>query len=159
MADFINETIMLGTCRVGVAQPRRGDQCLRKALTYSDERLQVLTLVTPDGAYGGPAQVAFNQASEIRAQGYSLTIAGGCMGYRTTPETLYGTSVRLCRCPASRAIHGARGHRRSVGDLLILKNRRNIDAVHVHLGRDLVSMPAALLGLLLKKRVILQPTE
>lgn len=33
---------------------------------------QVLTLVTPDGAYGGPARVAFNQAGEIRAQGHAV---------------------------------------------------------------------------------------
>jgi glycosyltransferase involved in cell wall biosynthesis len=118
--------------------------------------LQVLTLVTPDGAYGGPARVAFNQASEIRAQGHSVTITGGCRGYPRPPDTLYGTSVRLFRARRVVPFAGAAGIAAPSAIYWIFKNRRNIDVVHVHLGRDLVSMPTALLALLLKKRLIVQ---
>ncbi|MDT5234266.1 MAG: hypothetical protein QOF47_253 [Mycobacterium sp.] len=118
--------------------------------------LQVLTLVTPDGAYGGPARVAFNQASEIRAQGHSVTIAGGCRGYRRPPDTLYGTSVQLFRARRIVPFTGAAGIAAPSAIYWIFKNRRNIDVVHVHLGRDLVSMPAAFLALRLKKRLIVQ---
>jgi glycosyltransferase involved in cell wall biosynthesis len=118
--------------------------------------LQVLTLVTPDGAYGGPARVAFNQASEIRAQGHSVMITGACRGYGTPPDALHGTPVRLFK---GRQVVPFTGHAGIAAPSVIywiFKNRRDIDVVHVHLGRDLVSMPAALLGLLLKKRVIIQ---
>jgi glycosyltransferase involved in cell wall biosynthesis len=118
--------------------------------------LQVLTLVTPDGAYGGPARVAFNQASEIRAQGHSVTITGACSGYDQPPDNLYGTPVRLFRARRIVPFTGHAGIAAPSALYWLFKNRRNIDVVHVHLGRDLVSMPAALLALLLKKRVIVQ---
>ena len=118
--------------------------------------LQVLTLVTPDGAYGGPARVAFNQASEIRAQGHSVTITGACRGYGQPPHDLYGTPVRLFRARQVVPFTGHAGIAAPSAIYWMFKNRRNIDVVHVHLGRDLVSMPAALLALLLKKRVVIQ---
>ena len=118
--------------------------------------LQVLTLVTPDGAYGGPARVAFNQAEEIRAQGHDVTITSSCRGYPEPPDTLYGTSVQLFKARQIVPLTGHAGIGAPSALYWIYKNRRNVDVVHVHLGRDLFSMPAAALALLLKKRVIIQ---
>lgn len=118
--------------------------------------LQVLTLVTPDGAYGGPARVAFNQASELRAQGHSVTITGGYRGYERPPTVLYGTRVRLFKGRQFVPFTGAAGIGAPASIAWILRHRRDIDAVHVHLGRDMVSMPAALLALALRKRLIVQ---
>jgi glycosyltransferase involved in cell wall biosynthesis len=118
--------------------------------------LQVLTLVTPDGAYGGPARVAFNQAAEIRAQGHSVTITGACRGYSQPPDSLYGISVRLFKGTQLVPLTGHAGLAAPSALYWMFKNRRSIDVVHVHLGRDLVSMPAALLALLMRKRLIVQ---
>ena len=118
--------------------------------------LQVLTLVTPDGAYGGPARVAFNQATEIRAQGHSVTIAAACQGYDVPPDVLYGTPVRLFRGRQAVPFTSHAGIAAPSALWWIFRNRRSVDVVHVHLGRDLMSMPAALLALLLGKRVVVQ---
>ncbi|MDT5009079.1 MAG: hypothetical protein QOH57_696 [Mycobacterium sp.] len=118
--------------------------------------LQVLTLVTPDGAYGGPARVAFNQATEIRAQGHSVTITGACRGYSEPPESLYGTPVRLFNAKQLVPLTGHAGIAAPSALYWMFTNRRDIDVLHVHLGRDLVSMPAALLALFLRKRLVVQ---
>ena len=118
--------------------------------------LHVVTLVTPDGAYGGPVRVAFNQAREIRSQGHSVTITGACRGYREPPQDLDGTSVHLFKARQVIPFTGFAGIASLSTILWIFKHRKDIDVMHVHLGRDMVSMPAALLGLLLRKRLIVQ---
>ena len=57
--------------------------------------LQVVTLLTPDGAYGGPARVALNQSSELLSRGHDVTVVGGTRGYRDVPTELNGVPVKL----------------------------------------------------------------
>ena len=42
--------------------------------------LQVATLFTPDGEYGGPVRVAMNQALALAAAGHEVTLAGAARG-------------------------------------------------------------------------------
>jgi glycosyltransferase involved in cell wall biosynthesis len=118
--------------------------------------LQVVTLVTPDGAYGGPLRVAFNQAREIREHGHCVTIVGACRGYSEPPETVDDTAVHLSKARRVIPFIGISGISSPAAIMWIFRHRRQIDVVHVHLGRDLVTMPAAMLALLLKKRLVIQ---
>ena len=118
--------------------------------------LQVVALVTPDGAFGGPVRVAFNQAREIRRQGHDVTIAGACSGYTRPPTVVDGTAVHLGKARRIIPLTGVSGITSPAVLMWLFRNRRDIDIVHVHLGRDLVTMPAALLALLLKKKLVVQ---
>ena len=57
--------------------------------------LQVVTLLSPDGAYGGPARVALNQSAELISRGHDVTVAAATRGYRVPPTELDGVPVRL----------------------------------------------------------------
>ena len=57
--------------------------------------LQVVTLLSPDGAYGGPARVALNQSAELIRRGHDVTVAAATRGYRVPPTELNGVPVRL----------------------------------------------------------------
>ncbi|MFF0816074.1 glycosyltransferase [Rhodococcus sp. NPDC003318] len=105
--------------------------------------LQVVTLVSPDGAYGGPARVALNQSAGLRQSGTEALVAAATRGYRTIPSDIAGVPVQLFR---SRTIVpgigfaglGAPGLYRWFS-----RHRAEFDLVHIHFGRDLVVLPIA----------------
>ena len=106
--------------------------------------LQVVTLLSPDGAYGGPARVALNQSAELISRGHDVTVVAATRGYRVTPTELNGGAGQVvCRSdpcfpePASPAwAHpGSAKWFRS--------NGAGFDVVHIHFGRDLVVLPVA----------------
>ena len=118
--------------------------------------LHVVTLVTPDGTFGGVVRVAFNLAAELRVRGHDVIVAGSARGYKPIPKALNGIPVRLWR---GRKVMPFGGHLGITAPALFLwmwRNRREIDIVHVHMGRDMVTLPAAVLALLLRKHVVLQ---
>lgn len=118
--------------------------------------LQVLTLVSPDGAYGGPARVALNQCAALVEAGHEPTLLAGTTGYSVPPQQIDGTTVRLF--PARRVLPGV-GYAATWTPALIgwLKHRgHGFDVVHVHLARDLVTMPAARVALQLGLPVVVQ---
>jgi hypothetical protein len=43
--------------------------------------LQVVTLISPDGAYGGPARVALNPSAELIRRGHDVTL-GALVGIK-----------------------------------------------------------------------------
>lgn len=120
--------------------------------------IQVVSLFTPDGAFGGPTRVAINQTRELRRGGHEVALAGGAMGFgKNLPVMVDGVPVRLF--PAHRLIPhtGFAGLtspglfwwlRRAIGDA---------DVVHIHLARDLLTLPAAAMANLAKKPYVLQP--
>jgi glycosyltransferase involved in cell wall biosynthesis len=104
--------------------------------------LQVVTLISPDGAYGGPLRVALNQADVLRGFGHDVTIIAGTWGYDHTPTDIGGTPVLLF--PARRAIHGL-GYAPTYAPRMvpwIADHATNFDIAHVHFARDLVAIPA-----------------
>jgi glycosyltransferase involved in cell wall biosynthesis len=118
--------------------------------------IHVVTLVSPDGAFGGPVRVAFNQARQLITQGCEVTIAAPCRGYETVPESIDGVPVHLTR---GWEILPAPGFAGMVSPSLlwwIWRHRSDIDVMHVHQARDLLTLPVTVLALLLRKRVILQ---
>lgn len=106
--------------------------------------LQVVTLLSPDGAYGGPTRVALNQGAELRARGHEVTIVGATRGYRVVPTELNGVPVKLFAArtfvPGTRfAGLGAPGLSR-----WFHSNRSRFDIVHLHFSRDLIMVRMAL---------------
>lgn len=106
--------------------------------------LGLVTLFSPENEYGGPVRVALNQARALSDAGHDVVVAGAARGFSgRLPETISGTPVRLF--PAIQVLPGTgfagvaspRLHRwlRSVLD--------TFDVAHVHLARDLVTLPAA----------------
>ena len=105
--------------------------------------LHVVTLVTPDGAYGGPTRVAVNLCSALRHQGHDAVIAAGVNGFDEPPAALGGVPAHLF--PARRVIPGfgyAPTHAPALGRW-IDEHASKFDIVHIHLARDLVTLPAA----------------
>lgn len=105
--------------------------------------LHVVTLLTPDGAYGGPARVAVNQAVELRRRGNDAVIACGIAGFGRALHEIEGVPVHAFDTRrlipgvgfASTVANGMRGW--------LTTNLDTFDVVHIHLGRDLVTAPAA----------------
>jgi glycosyltransferase involved in cell wall biosynthesis len=105
--------------------------------------LQVVTLLSPDGAYGGPARVALNQSAELVSRGHDVTVVGATRGYQDVPTELNGVPVELF---AARTLlpqtgfagMGAPGLRK-----WLRSNWDRFDVTHIHFGRDLVVLPVA----------------
>jgi glycosyltransferase involved in cell wall biosynthesis len=103
--------------------------------------LQVVTLFSPDGAYGGPTRVALNQSAELTRRGHDVTLVGAVRGYQPPPTELNGVPVTLF---AARTLVpgtgfagiGAPGLRK-----WLRSNWAEFDVTHIHLGRDLVVLP------------------
>lgn len=108
--------------------------------------LSVVTLVSPDGAFGGPVRVALNQATALRELGHDVTLAAGGRGFDEPPAELDGVPVRLF--PARTVVPGIGfAGLSSPGLLRWLRTAvRQTDLVHVHVARDLVTLPAAALA-------------
>jgi glycosyltransferase involved in cell wall biosynthesis len=101
--------------------------------------LHLVTLVSPDGAYGGPLRVALNQAVELRRRGHEVYIAAGWRGDGKKPESLDGTPAYLF--PIQHLVR-SRGHSGMVSVGLfqwLAANVNYFDVVHIHAGRDLIS--------------------
>ncbi|WP_448221778.1 glycosyltransferase [Gordonia iterans] len=104
--------------------------------------LQVVTLLAPDGAYGGPSTVAMNQAAELAARGHRVTLAAAVPdGYEPVAPT--GVELRTFRV-RSVGPSGSLARIAAPGMLRWLRRTADdFDVAHVHLGRDFVSAPAA----------------
>ncbi|MBD5785283.1 glycosyltransferase [Cellulosimicrobium terreum] len=105
--------------------------------------LHVATLITPDGSYGGPVRVATNQVRALRERGHDAVLLAAASGFDRLPTTWDGVPVRTFR--ARRVVPGtgfaglaAPGMRRWVR-----AHQDRFDVAHVHLARDLVTLPAA----------------
>lgn len=105
--------------------------------------LHVVTLISPDGAYGGPVRVALNQADVLRSFGHEVIVVAGAWGYDEMPSEIGGVPVLLF--PAHRAVAGI-GYAATRAPSMrswILDNAPHYDIAHVHFARDLVTIPTA----------------
>lgn len=119
--------------------------------------LSVVTLVTPTGAYGGPVRVAANQARALRERGHDVTVMAGSTGFgRTPPGDLDGVPVQLFGAHRLVPRTGFAGLAAPAMLRRLAQTVRRYDVVHVHLARDLVTLPAALLALAAGVPVVLQ---
>ena len=106
--------------------------------------LQVLTLLSPDGAYGGVARVALNQSAELIRCGHDVTITAATVGDPDPPTTVDDVPAKLF--PARMLVPGS-GFAGLVAPSMMrwfLSHRRSFDVAHIHLARELVMVPMAL---------------
>jgi glycosyltransferase involved in cell wall biosynthesis len=106
--------------------------------------LQVVTLLSPDGAGGGPAQVALNQSVELIGQGHDVTVAAATRGYPVVPTELNGVPVKLFAARTLIPRTGFAGMGAPALSRWFHSNWAGFDIVHVHFARDLVVLPVAL---------------
>lgn len=106
--------------------------------------LQIVPLITPTNEYGGPTTVALQQCEALQAAGHEVILAAGTWGYTKPPETING--IRLHLFPA-RSLSRTRPLRGITAPRIFPWLRaaaRTADIVHVHLARDLLTLPSAM---------------
>ncbi len=117
----------------------------------------MVTLFTPDGAYGGPVRVALNQARALRSSGHDVTVIGGARGFGSSlPTVIDDVEVRLF--PAITVIPriGFAGLASPTMLRWVRRNVRSFDVVHVHAARDFITLPAAQLARSARVRYVIQ---
>ncbi|WP_369246707.1 glycosyltransferase [Streptomyces sp. R41] len=117
--------------------------------------VHVVTLVSDDGAYGGPASVATGQLEECAARGHDVSLVSLWRGGSRAPGRI--GSVPFQTRPARRLLPGrftGLMHPLLVADLWRATGRADI--VHIHAGRDLVSLTALAVAALRRKRFLTQ---
>ncbi|QES59141.1 glycosyl transferase [Streptomyces venezuelae] len=117
--------------------------------------LHAVTLHSPSHAFGGPVRVALNLAKGLRARGHEARLLALGEGFDPWPTSVEGVPARLF--PARRLLPLGFSGMTSPA-LLASAGRlvRDADVVHVHLARDLVTLPVALAALRAGKPLVLQ---
>ncbi|MFG2878141.1 glycosyltransferase [Streptomyces sp. NPDC048337] len=118
--------------------------------------LHAVTLHSPSHAFGGPVRVALNLAGGLRARGHEARLVALGEGFPDPwPTSVEGVPARLF--PARRLLPLGFSGMTSPA-LLASAGRlvRDADVVHVHLARDLVTLPVALAALRAGKPLVLQ---
>jgi glycosyltransferase involved in cell wall biosynthesis len=114
---------------------------------------QIVTYVSTDGAFGGPLTVAMGQAKELARRGHEVDLLAGWDG--TAKIEIPGVNVKLF--PIHRWLRsGFSGMTSSQLNREFASSLEGYDVVHVHLSRDLITIPVASKALRKNKRVILQ---
>ncbi len=109
--------------------------------------IQIATVITPENAYGGPTTVALNHCRGLIAAGHDVTLVAGAQGFDgELPTTYQDVPVKLF--PVVQVLPGAGFAGMASPKMLtwLTRNLRSADAVHVHLARDFVTLPAAALA-------------
>lgn len=105
--------------------------------------LSVVTLISPQGEYGGPVRVALNQARELIELGHSVTVCAATRGFDTPPAQMSGVPLRLF--PARQVLPGSGFAGLAAPSLWcgVARHVTEFDVCHIHAARDLVTLPAA----------------
>uniref|UniRef100_A0AAU2W286 D-inositol 3-phosphate glycosyltransferase n=1 Tax=Streptomyces sp. NBC_00008 TaxID=2903610 RepID=A0AAU2W286_9ACTN len=110
--------------------------------------LHVVTLHTPDHAFGGPTRVALNLSGVQRAAGDDARIMALGDGFEgPLPSLVEGVPAHLHQARHLLPRFEVSGITSAPLLLAARRMMRGADIVHVHLMRDLVTLPAALLAL------------
>lgn len=114
--------------------------------------LSVAAYVSADGAYGGPVSVALDQAAALASAGHEVEVAAGWDG-GPRPDTPF--ALRLFR--AYKPLRGSFAGLAAPGlPLWVAQHASRFDVVHVHLTRDLVTLPVAWVAMRRGAPVVLQ---
>lgn len=104
--------------------------------------LHVVTALSPDNRFGGPARVALDLAAAAQDAGHEVLVLAAGVAWRRRPTELAGVRVRVLRgwMPIRRL-----GWAGLIAPGLSRESRRlaaDADVVHIHLARDLVTLTA-----------------
>lgn len=105
--------------------------------------LHIVTLLSPDSAYGGPVRVALNQCASLNGRGHQTMVAAAARGYPTPPTSLQGVDVQGFPAKTMVPNIGFAGLRAAGMTRWLRRHLHDIDVAHVHLARDFVTLPAA----------------
>lgn len=106
--------------------------------------LQVVTLISPDGAYGGPVRVAVNQSRELMRMGHDVLLVGGHSGFSGAPPTsIEGVQTHLFEAEPIVPKAGFGATRAANLGSWLRSHARDFDVAHIHLARDFVTPVAA----------------
>ncbi|MBT2403954.1 MULTISPECIES: glycosyltransferase [unclassified Streptomyces] len=118
--------------------------------------LHAVTLHSPSHAFGGPVRVALNLTKGLRARGHEAWLLALGEGFpEPWPTSVEGVPAKLF--PARRLL--PLGFSGMTSPALLASAGRLVkdaDVVHVHLARDLVTLPVALAALRAGKPLVLQ---
>lgn len=119
--------------------------------------LQLVTLVSDEGAYGGPTTVALEQSAELARRGHTVFLVGTSQ-MSGGEEAIGQNSLRRILFRNFRLIPkaGFAGLSSPAMLLWLIRNVRKFDAIHIHLARDFVTLPAAILALLMRRPLFVQ---
>jgi glycosyltransferase involved in cell wall biosynthesis len=119
--------------------------------------LHVVTLHTPDNAFGGPMTVAANLCDELRSRGHEAAILTMGRGFgRALPDVIQGVPAVISRGYRLAPALGMSGIVSPGALRRAARLVRHADVVHVHLARDLLTAPVAALALRAGTPVVLQ---
>jgi glycosyltransferase involved in cell wall biosynthesis len=119
--------------------------------------LHVVTLHTPDNAFGGPMTVAANLCGELRSRGHEAAILTMGRGFGPAlPDVIQGVPAVIRRGYRLAPQLGMSGIVSPGGLRRAARLVRQADVVHVHLARDLLTAPVAALALRAGTPVVLQ---
>ncbi|MCS6581635.1 glycosyltransferase [Curtobacterium citreum] len=119
--------------------------------------LHVVSLVSSDGAFGGPTRVCQNQSKALQKKGHQVTVvAGARVGDLSTPVMTDGVQTLLFRARRLPGL-GFAGMFAPGMVRWLVRHRTEFDVAHVHLARDLVTLPAVMTLLRSGIPVVVQP--
>ncbi|MFI0907824.1 glycosyltransferase [Streptomyces sioyaensis] len=116
----------------------------------------VVTLVSDDGAYGGPVSVATGQLGELASRGHEVELVSLWRGRGAPPRAVDGVPLRARTAGTLVPGQGFLGLFHP-GLLPVLWRRAGrADALHLHAGRDLVSLAALAVAVLRHRPFVVQ---
>jgi glycosyltransferase involved in cell wall biosynthesis len=119
--------------------------------------LHVVTLHTPDNAFGGPMTVAANLCAELRRRGDQAVLLTMGRGFgRSQPGTVQGVPAVVAPGYRLAPQLGMSGIVSPGALSRAVRLVRQADVVHVHLARDLLTAPVAALALQAGTPLVLQ---
>jgi glycosyltransferase involved in cell wall biosynthesis len=105
----------------------------------------VVTLLSADGSYGGPSRVLEGQVNELAARGHEVDVFAGWDGV-AQPEFAAGVTAHLSKAYSAIPAAGFAGLVAPKLTADLARFGSSFDILHVHLARDLITLPAAALG-------------
>ena len=104
---------------------------------------QVVTYISPDGSFGGPVTVARAQCAALAAMGHEVTLFAGSPVQQAQRRTVDGYTEHLF--PARKLVPrlGFASMRAKGLETHLRKHLTEFDIAHVHMARDLVTLPSA----------------
>ena len=118
--------------------------------------LHVTTLLDPAGSFGGPVRVAVNLAHELDRRGVEVALAAGVRNFPQALSTYEGVEAITARAYSLLPGAGFSGFVSPGLCRALVTRLRTFDVVHVHLSRDLVTLPAAVLAMTLRVPLVVQ---
>jgi len=101
---------------------------------------QVVTLVSDDGAYGGPVSVATGQLAELAERGHDTALIALWRGAGPVPPAVDGVPLKAVRARTLIPGQGFLGLLNLRLLPVLWRETGRADVLHLHVGRDLVSL-------------------